>query len=256
MKNGMAALRAAVLSLFAISVAVTVWSMLTMHNHILHIAHIAMISLTFLLLAVYLYKSAEIASLTVYRELRLRATVDKNAGFVDYLPNGAPILNACAGALAKKGICARSADVMTALAKLDVIAVTGNSESREGYVVTVETLSAMGIRLSDDTDSCPVRIILGPFDPETGKDFDFVLTHDKITHVLIAVYVSRLFVKTRRLALILLCCAIAAAIALSVFGLYTYAAAAFALWSASEIINVSRIVRKTARLTFNSVAGA
>ena len=250
----MKALRAAVLIMFSVSVAITVWMMLTMHNHVLHITHITLITVTFLLIALYLHKSAEIASLTVYRELRLRLTVDQSAGFIEYLSSGVPIFNTCAGALAKKGIFVKSAGSMTALAKLDSIAVTGNSDTREGYNVTRDTLNDMKVKLSDDTDACPVKLILGQFAPETSPAYDFVLTQNKITHVLAAVYISRLYVRVLKLAWILLLCAIVIAAALIVFGLYTYAAASFALWSAFEVISVHRIVRKTARLTFKSVA--
>ena len=253
LRINMKALRIAVLLAFALSVAITVWSLLTMRNHVLHVAHVVLITLTFLLIALYLYKSAEIASLMADRELRLRMTVDPGVCFIERIPGGAPIFNACAGALARKGIFVKSSSSMRALAGLKSIAAAGNSESRAGYAITRDTLNGMGTKLSNDTAACPVKIILGSFDPETGPEFDFVLTQDKITHVLIAVFISRLYVRIRLISLVILCCALVAAITLAALGQYTYAAASIAIWSASEILCVHRVIRKTARITFKSV---
>jgi hypothetical protein len=277
----MNALRVVVLVVFSLSVAVTVWSLFeanshNMHgaggdaggdmanhgayagqaaySHILHIVHVILIVLAFLLIALYLLKSAEIASLTMYRELKLRMTVDSSAGFIEYLPGGAPIFNACAGALAKKGIYVKSAGAMTTLAKLDAIHVPGGLTSRAGYAVTAATLADMGAKLTDDADSCPVKILLGPFDPETGPDNDFVLTNDKITHILAAVYISKVFIRFSRVSRIVLICALAVAAALLAFMQFTFAAAAIALWGASEVIIIHRIARRTAKLTFKSVS--
>ena len=255
-KLNMTALRIAVLSAFALSVAVTVWSMMAAHNHILHISHVVLATLTFLLIALYLHKSAEIVSLMIHRNLRFSLTVDSSAGFIEYSPKGAPVFNACVGALAKLGIFVKSASSMSAVAKLENIAVDGNSESREGYGATLSTLADMGLALSNDTDVCPVKIALRSFEPEGAGEFDFVLTQDKIAHVLAVVYISRLFVKYSRITLILRWCALAVAAALLVFRQPTYAAAAIALLFASGVIIVHRIIRKTARMTFKSVTGS
>ena len=249
----MTALRASVLAMFAVSVAVTVWSMLVMHNHILHMAHVALITLTFLLIALYLLRSADIASLRFHRELRLRMTVDTGASFAEYLPEGAPVFNACVGALARNDIYVKDVEAMSALARLKTIAVEGNSESREGYPITKSTLFEMGIELTDDTSGCPVRIVLGSFDHESNKSVSFVLIKDKITHVLIAVYVSRAYIKFLLYNRALLIIAIVGAVALLAFGLYTYAAAAISVWAALQLIIVRQIEKKTSKLTFKSI---
>lgn len=267
----MRALRVVVLALFALSVAITLWSVLASgsetHNahgsvgagiamltHVLHVAHVVLIVLTFLLIALYLLKSADIASLTLYRELKLRMTVDPDAGLIEFIPTGAPIFNACAGALAKKGIYVRSMAALTTLAKLKTVYAEGNSNSREGYDITVATLDLMGIKLSDNADSCPLRLLLGPFDPKKSTEYDFVLSNNKVTHILAAVFFSRVFARFSVISLIVLSCAIIAAVVLSVFMQFTFAAAAIALWSASEVLIIHRIARRTARLSFKTVS--
>ena len=274
-KINMTALRIVILIAFLLSVAVTVWSMLSTsggmahdsmamdsmpdggmaHNSILHIAHVVLITLTFLLIALYLYKSAEIASLTIFRELRLRMTVDQSAGFVEFLPHGSPVLNACVGALAKYGVYVSGAASMESLARQKTVAAKGNSASREGYAITKSTLAEMGVELSDRADDCPVNIILGQFDKDDGSSPDFVLVCDKVTHVLTAVYVSRLFVKHRLISRILLILALVCAAVLCVFRQFTYAGTALSLWAALLVISVRSLERKTARLSFKAIAG-
>jgi len=251
----MRVLRVAVLSAFVLSFASSVWFLLLARGSVpMYIAHAVSITLTFLLIALYLFESAKIASFTAYRELRLRQTVDPDLGFVEYLPVGAPIFNACVGALARKGIYVRSADSMHSLAKLETVAVDGSLESREGYSITMSVLSEMGVELVGSAHSCPVKLILGSFDLETGPEFDFVLTHDKIAHILIAVYMSRIFAKYSKLSLILLVCALVVTAVLLIAGQFAYIGAAIALWSASVVLSVYRIERKTLRLTFKSVS--
>ena len=256
-KINMKALRIVVLSMFVLSVAVTTWSLLAMHSHyhhILNMTHVVMITLTFLLIAFYLYKSAELASLIVYRELSLRLSVDPSVGYIEYMPGGAPVFCACAGALAKKGIYVKSPGAMAALAGLKRIAITGNSESREGYIATEHTLEEMGVEFSDDTGSCPVKLMLGRFDADAYKEYDFILTNDKIAFVLAAIYISRLYVRFLRFSRVLLICALAAAVVLSIFKQFTFAGAAIAFWAASELLIVRMAETKTKRLTFKSVS--
>ena len=253
MKLNMTALRVAVLSSFVLSVSVTVWSMLSKHNHTLHLMHIVLATLTFLLIALYLLKSADIASMMVHRELRLRMTVDRSVGFIEYIGRGTPIFNSCAGALAKHGIFAGGAKAMSALAKARTVAAAGNSESREGYGATESTLAQMGVRLSGDTAECPVRMTLGAFDPDNEKQGDFVLTSDKVAHILIAVYVSRLYARYTLYSRLTLILALAGAATLVVFNLTMYSAAAIAVWSALEVILIRQIERKTTRLTFSKI---
>ena len=248
----MTVLRVAVLSSFVLSVAVTVWILLT-HNHMLHILHVILASLTFLLIAVYLLKSAELASLIVHRELRQRMTVDAGTGFIEHVWKGTPVFNACAGVLAKHGIFVKSAAALAGLSKLRTVAIEGNSLSREGYAVTKSTLTKIGVGLSADTSECPVKIVLGEFDPNAEAQGDFVLTSDKITHILIALFVSRVYKKYMVYSLILLIFALAAAAVLAVLNLVMYSAAAIAVWSACEVILIRQIERRTTRLSFDSI---
>lgn len=257
MKLNMTALRAAVLASFIISGTVTVFSFMAEHDHTLHMLHIILTTLTFLLIMIYLLKSAEIASLRVHRELRLRTTVDPKAGFIELVAKGSPVYNACAGALAKNGIFSKSAQSMTALSKAGAVAAEGNSATREGYAVTETTLSQMGVRLTEDTRECPVRIILGGFDPESEPQADFVITPDKIAHVLIIVYVCKLFVRHRLLSRLLMIIALAAAAALVIYDYYLvmYAAAVLAVWSACCVALIRRIEKKTTRLSLEMILG-
>ena len=253
-RMSMAMLRAVMLASFALMVAATVWSMLDRHKHMLHIAHVAFAILTFLLIALYLARSAEIASLTARRELRLRLAVDASYMFVELMREGSPVFNACTGALAKSGIYVKAAPAMAALAKLTTVAAYGNTKARDGYAATKVTLAEMGIELSDDPDACPVRIMLGPFDPADGTDCDFVLTHDKVAHMLKAVYISRLYVGYTRLTRVLLASALAVAAGLIAIGQAAYAGAAVAMWAAGEVAVVRAIEKRTAHMSFKTVA--
>ena len=329
----MIALRAAVMSSFSLTVAVTVWSLVERGNRTLQIVHTAIATLMFLLIALYLYKSAHMASLMVHRELRVRMTVDPDAGFIEYVKRGTVLFNACAGALAKSGIYVKDARSLTDLASAMVIAAEGNSVSREGYGITKSTLAQIGIGLSDDPSDCPVRIVLGKFvaagispyapvnadsssrsceadgvdgmqreagsvdgmqreagsvdgtqreaDGVDGKqreagsvdgtqreadsvdgtqreadanafpcEADFALTSDKVTHVLTAYYMSRIYAKYIRYARASLICALAAAAALLFFRQIMYSAAVFAVWTAFLLILVRQVEKRTTRMTF------
>jgi|GEM_PF-2584544 len=220
---------------------------------LLHVAHITLVTITFLLIAAYLLKSADIASRRVYRELRFKMTVDPSAGFVEALPSGYPISNACIGALAKNGIFVKSIEAMSVLAGLDTVAAEGNSISREGYAITEQTLGKIGVRLSDNIDECKVKIKLGAYSAANGAEADFILTHDKVTHLLIAIYVSRIYIQFKRLTAISLIAALAAAAAFLVFQQYTYAGAMLAVFAAIQLIFIHRIEIKTTKLSFDKV---
>ena len=266
-KISMNALRIAVLCAFALSVAVTTLSIIRTQTitceidghqshelRLLHITHVILLLLTFILLALYLIKSADIASLAAYREMRLRLTVDDSAGFIEHVPKGSPILNVCVGALAKKGIFVKSEHALTSLSMLKSLAVSGNSESREGYVKTKTTLADMGIELIETDESCPLKLALMPYMPETAHNYDFIFTGDKITHVLAAVHISRVYAKYTKYSILLFFCTIAAVSALLIFGQYTYAGAIIAFRAASWVLIVRRIERKTGRLTFQAIS--
>lgn len=246
------ALRVTVLAFFVLSVVVTVTSLLT-RIHILHNAHVILTTLTFLLIALYLIKSAEIASLRIIRETRFRMTVDARLGFVEHIPAGSPVYNVCAGALVKNGVWLRGAEAMSAISRCETVAAEGNAVSREGYAITKSTFEIIGVTLSDDVNDCSVRILLGPFDLETSQAADFVLTRDKVTHMLTTVYISRLYTKYTLLNRILLACALALAAALLLGRQFTYAGAVTAFWAAGQIIIIRHIERLTTRLSFESI---
>jgi uncharacterized membrane protein len=246
----MRVLRVAVLTAFALSVAVTALALFVFrHVHALHIVHVVLTTATFLLIALYLLKSAEIASLTAYRELRQRLTVDSSVAFIAHLQQGSPLFNACAGALAKSGIYVKNAGVLLTVSKLEKIAATGNSRLREGYEVTKSALGKLGVKLSDDAENAAVKIALGAFAPE----LDAAITQNKVTHLLKLVYIARVYEKSLRRARIFAICAAVAAAGLLAFGQFTYAGAAIALWAAGGIFAVRDIERKTAKLSFEKI---
>ena len=249
----MRALRVSVLTSFSASLAVTVWSMLATHNHVLHILHVILVSLTFLQIAVYLLKSAEIASLRNYRELCLRMTVDPDAAFIGSVRTGSPVFNACAGALAKYGIYVRQPDSMKTLEERRIIAAEGNSPSREGYEIARSTLTKIGFVFSDDPGDCPVSIFIGPFEYEHRETADFVLVCNKAAHLLTAAYISRVYLRHTKYDRILLIAACLCAAALLFFKQFPYAAAALAAGAAAEVYLVRHIERLTARLSFDSI---
>jgi len=266
MKINMNALRAAVMSSFSLTVAVTVWSLLERGNRTLQIVHTAIATLMFLLIALYLYKSAQLASLMVHRELRLRMTVDPDAGFITHVKEGTVLFNACAGALAKSGVYVKNAASLSALAAAHVIAAEGNSVSREGYGITKSTLAQIGVGLSDDTGDCPVRIVLEKFGPafavsdvpdEDGVfplGADFAVTSDKVTHILTAYYVSRIFTNYVRYNRVSVICALAAAAVLIILRQIMYSAAVIAVWTAFLLILVRQVEKRTTRMTFAMIA--
>ena len=245
-------MRAILLASFILTVAITVWALFA-HHHLLHMIHMALATFTFMLIALYLHKSAAIASLVAYRELHLRLTVDPCFQFILSVPTGTPVFNACAGALARSGIYVKGPAAMLSLSKLETVAAIGNSESRAGYSITKATLAKMNIRLSDDPRACPVQILLGSFQPESDIQFDFVLTQNKITHLLKAVYISRLYMRFRRLTIVLLIGSLAVATALIALGFLTYAGASIAVLGGSEVMIIHEIEKKTSRLSFSSV---
>ena len=241
------------MAVFVLSAVVTALSMLSAHNHMLHMAHVVLISLTFLLIAQYLVRSAAIASLRDKRELTLRMAMNPELEFVAYIPSGSPLFNACAGAMARYGIYIRSAQAMSALAKCNCVAVEGNALAREGYAATKATLEKMGMMLSDEASACPVRITLGPFKPLFGSEVDIALTRDKIAYLLVATYVSRLYARYTLLSRVLLVCSALCVVVMTAASLFTYAAMVVALWSTTTLLIVRRIERLTERLTFDSV---
>ena len=289
----MSKLRIVVIVMFFLSVAITVWSLLPLSEggenygvtdsgatydeatifddkhssssilgfahsggtqmSALHIAHIAMVTLTFLLIAFYLVKSAQIASLRIYRELRLRMTVDPSAAFVEHLPTGDVVLNTCVGMMAKKSIFVMNAGAMERLAKIKSISPQGSIKSREGYEITKATLAEMGVELSDTRDGSEVKIAFGPFELPDNRFADFVLINNRITHLLTAVYISRMYVKYRKISKILLSAAIVCVLTLFILEQFTYAGAVVAFWAASGVIVVRQIENKTSKLSFKSV---
>ena len=253
-KINMRILRTAILAVFVLSIAVTALAMVAAHNPMLHMAHVVLISLTFLLIALYLVRSAEIASLRDKRELTLRIAMNPELAFVAHILSESPLFNVCAGVMAKYGVYIRSAQAMSALASCNCVAVEGDVSAREGYAATKATLEKMGVTLSDDASVCPVRITLGPFMPGLESEADIALTRDKIAYLLVVTYVSRLYARYSLLSRVLLICSVLCVAGMIAASQFTYAAMIVALWPASTLLIIRRIERLTERLTFNSVA--
>jgi hypothetical protein len=310
---------------FALSVIVTALVMFVftdMRYHILHIAHEALSTLTFLLIALYLRKSAVIASLVTIKELRSRfepdetltegasVTVNPNSvvrcdGIVlsgttridesplsgirelvskspgDMIYRGSinhdgevelrvtaslmlvsdavqtnsrrAAFNLCAGALAKSGIFVKDEHTFNALADAKTLNIIGNSPEREGYAVTKETLAKMGITLSDNNVG-DLKIVLCGF-----RDFnvaaDIAITHNKVTHILKAAYIAKVYMRDRWYRAIAGIVFLLAALALIFFHQVMFAGMAVALWSVLGVLDIRRLDRKTDKLSFEKVSG-
>ena len=248
-------IRILILACFSLGILMTALHILSMHIHALmpvmhvsHVLHVILISVTFFLLAVYLYLSAGIASERHFRDLRMRLTVDPSVSYIRDLTTAEPVYNIFAGILAAKGIVVRSADTLRSVAFADSLFVAGNAPARSGYSRTLESLGRMGMTFSDREDGSPVRIALGPY--EDNRDADAVITEDRIAHVLFLVFAARLFVRYKRSVQILFCAACAGAVCMAVLGLYTYIFAFFAVWSGFYILLVRRAEIVTAKPTF------
>jgi cation transport ATPase len=308
-----------IIAAFTLSVAVTALMLTLTHGHRLHVAHVVIATALFLLIAVYLRKSAQLASTAPLRELRerfaadetlavgevavvkpnsvipcdgeiisgetrvdesqlsgARALVQKSVGDRVYrgtINHGGglevrvaaplcvvaeavtvgqlPCFNVCAGVLAKSGIFVRDSGALTALAGAKTLAVRGNSPEREGYAATRDALEKMGITLVDGESDAITLCDFRDFDGSA----DAMLTHNKITHALKAVYIARVFAKAARLAAIRAAVAVIAAAALTAFGQFMFAGMVAAIWAAFEVLDVRRLERKTARLSFEKVTG-
>jgi hypothetical protein len=150
----MPALRAAVLASFVSGVVVTAF-MYAANRHDLHTAHALLLNATFLLLGVYLVVSAGLT---------------KNRALTE--------------ALSKSGIRVRDMKTLYALAGSKTLDIAGEISTREGFAVTRDTLSAIGMSLGE----APVKIAF-------EGDSDVVLTQNKITHALKAYYIARLYTR-------------------------------------------------------------
>ena len=249
-------LRVLILIVFPLAIITSVLHVLSMHvhvfmpiMHITHVLHVILISITFLLLSIYLYLSTCIASERTYRELRIRMAVDKAAAYIQDIPIAAPVFNIFSGVLANKGIVTHAPSALRAVAFYDALYIDGNSPSRAGYAKTVSTLSKMGVTLSDSRIDDHIQIALGPY--SSNKEADIVLTEDRITHTLFVVYVARLYVRYERLIHSLFLVACAVAICVAILGRYAYVFAAFAIWSGIYILLIRRAEIVTANPTFS-----
>jgi cation transport ATPase len=308
-------LRTAIIAVFALSVAVTA-VMIFAHIVELHTAHVVLASLTFFLLAIYLWQSAKIASLATLRELRSRFAVagtvgetvtsppnskiccngvivkgssqvdesplngkrklaDKTAGDTvrcgtinyggelrvcvtdplrlvsDTVITGSPMFNVCAGALAKSGIYVRSSNVLIALAKAKTLAPLGNSPEREGYEVTHNALMKLGVELTETNDS-GLRIVLCNYDDFKGSA-DVEITHNKITHLLKAVYTAQMYYRYIVGIRWSAAAAIAAIALLAGTGQIMFAAMTLAVWQAVYVLAIRQLDRKTSKLSIEKI---
>lgn len=251
-------MRVLILIVFPLAIITSVLHVLSMHvhvfmpiMHITHVLHVILITITFLLLSVYLYLSTYIASERAYRELRIRMAVDKTAAYIQDIPIASPVFNIFSGVLANKGIVIHSPVALQAVAFYDALDIDGNNHSRAGYAITESTLRKMGVALSDSRIENHMRIALGPY--SCNKDADIIITENRITHILFVVYVARLYVRYKRLIRLLFAVACAAAVCVAALGRFTYFFAAFAIWSGIYILLIRRAEIVTAKPTFSKM---
>jgi cation transport ATPase len=158
--------------------------------------------------------------------------------------------NVCAGALAKSGIYVKSPEVLLKLAKASTLAPLDNSPEREGFNVTREALRTMSITLSDSGSD--VSIVLCDF-----RDFDdsaeIAITHNKITHVLKAVYIARVFARDLLYSKIAYTAALFTLIILVMCKQFMFIGLTVALLSMFDVLDVRRLDRKVAKLSFEKV---
>ncbi|MDR0936197.1 MAG: hypothetical protein LBM98_05885 [Oscillospiraceae bacterium] len=168
----------------------------------------------------------------------------------DAVPIKNPGFNVCAGALAKSGIYVKNPDVLLKLAGASTLAPIGNTPTREGYALTLEALRKMGVTLSERNSD--VTIALCNF-REFDESVDVTITHDKITHVLKTVFIARVFKWDLFYRIIACVAALFAAVVLTAFAQYMFAGLAIALWSMLGVLDVRRLDRKVAKLSFEKV---
>ncbi len=245
-----------ILASFALGILSTVLHILSMHVHMLmpamhisHILHVILISITFFLLAIYLYLSACIASERYFRDLKNRLTVDSTVAYIEDMPAAEPIYNIFAGLLANKGIFIGFPNALRSVAFLDCLYIEGNSPSRSGYLRTLDALRKMGLTFSDQESADSVRIALGPY--ASNKSADIVITENRIAHVLLLVFVSRSYVRYKRILQFLFFIACMGAVCMVILEMYTYIFAFFAVWSGIYILLVRRAEIITAKPTFS-----
>ncbi|MDR0859334.1 MAG: hypothetical protein LBN97_09925 [Oscillospiraceae bacterium] len=156
--------------------------------------------------------------------------------------------NVCAGMLAKSGIYVKNREVLAKLAKAKTLEISGNSPLREGFTVTEETLRKMGVTLSENG----FKVVLCDF-----RDFDdsqdVVITHNKVTHVLKALYIARVYAKDLLRTRLLTLTAALVFTALILLRQPMFAGMTVALWSVMCVLSVRRLDRKAAKLSFEKV---
>ena len=248
-------LRIMILVSFALGILMTALHILSMHEnalmpamHVSHILHVILISITFFLLAIYLYLSACIASERYFRELKNRLSVDPTVAYIEDMHAAEPIYNIFAGLLANKGIIIGSPYALRSVAFMDRLYIEGNSPLRSGYSKTLESLRKMGMTFSDQELVGSVRIALGPY--AGNKSADIVITENRIAHALFLVYVSRFYVRYKRILQSLFLIAFIGAVCMVILGMYTYIFAFFAVWAGIYILFVRRAEIVTAKPTF------
>ncbi|MDR1300027.1 MAG: hypothetical protein LBJ84_07255 [Oscillospiraceae bacterium] len=163
---------------------------------------------------------------------------------------GEPLFNPFGAALAASGIFVAHGGALIELAKARTIAPRGISRLREGFSKTRDTLSKAGVALSE-TESAGSGVALCRF-----TDFDpgipISITHNKVAHLIKAVYYARRYVKLRRVRLAgLILCAVSAA-ALAATGQYMFMGITAAAYKAF-CLYVLRLAEKSTekRLTFS-----
>jgi hypothetical protein len=168
----------------------------------------------------------------------------------DALRAGEPLFNPFAAALAASGIFVAHSAALIDLAQARTMAPRGISHLREGFSKTREALSKAGVALSE-TEDADSRVALCRF-----TDFDpgipVSITHNKVAHLIKAVYCARQYVKLRRARLASLALFAACAAALAATGQYMFIGITAAAYRAC-CLYILRLAEKSAekRLTFS-----
>jgi len=178
-------------------------------------------------------------------------TIEPLKMITDIVPSKFPSYNVCAGVMAKSGIYVRNRKVLYKIAKSGLIYVIGNYPEREGYAVTKDTLKRIGVELSDRRDG-ELEIVLCNYE-EFDSSVDAAITHNKITHLLKLVYISRLYRQHLWRVAIYAIVFFPMAVAAFVNSQFMIAVMAVAAFEAIYLLEIRRLDRAGDKLTFDKI---
>jgi hypothetical protein len=147
-------------------------------------------------------------------------TISPVLSVADAVKSGCPLSNPFIAALAKNGIYVKSHWALKTAGKAKLLAPRGISSFRDSFAKTQETLSKIGVKLSDaeDADSPIVLCKFPDFDPSNMIS----ITHNKASHLIRLVYCARSYNKLTSLNFTAFVICAAAMVALFVARVYMY----------------------------------